>query len=96
MANVTFQQALNAVKHYDSYYKKNRSQNHLSAFAHSIQESVEDFSVSEPNFYHMYLVCETIIPHQSKRSTDSIIKYCKDELCRDIHYWQYNTLTNKK
>ena len=95
MANVTFQQALNAVKHYDSYYQKNRSESHLSSFAHAIQESAEEFSVSDPNFYHMYLVCETIISHQSKRSTESIVKYCKDELSRDIHYWQYNTATIK-
>ena len=45
MANVTFQQALNAVKHYDSYYKKNRSQNHLSAFAHSIIQDLESHHI---------------------------------------------------
>lgn len=91
MANVTFQQALNAVKHYDSYYQKNRSELHLSSFAHAIQESAEDFSISDPCFYHMYLVCETIISNQSKRSSESIVKYCKEELLRDIHYWQNNT-----
>lgn len=95
MANITFQESLTSVNHYDSYYKKNRSELHLSSFAHAIQESVEYFSVSDPNLYHMYLVCETIIPHQSKRSTESIITYCKNELYRDIHYWQYNIKTIK-
>ena len=96
MAQVTFEQALDAVKHYDSYYEKNRSNKHLSAFAHAMQESAKDFSISDPNFYHMYLVCELIIPKQSNRSTYSIVRRCKSELAVDIHFWQNNTLTNKK
>jgi len=91
MAHVTHQQAFNAVKHYNDFYKKNRSLSHLSSFAHAIQESADDFCISDPNFYHMYLVCELIIPKDSKRSVDSIVKYCKEELSRDIHYWQTNT-----
>jgi hypothetical protein len=95
MAQVTHQQALNAVKNYDSYYKKNRTEFHLSSFAHAIQESAEDFGISDPNFYHMYLVCELIIPNQSNLSTESIVRYCKSELARDIHYWQNNTSSIK-
>jgi hypothetical protein len=91
MAQVTFQQALNAVKHYDSYYQKNRSEKHLTSFAHAIEDSALDFSISNPHFYHMYLVCELLIPKQSNRSMYSIIRYCKNELARDIHFWQNST-----
>ena len=93
MSKVTHQQAFNAVKYYDSYFKKNRSNLHLSSFSHAIQEVVEDYNVSDPNFYHMYLVCENIIPKGSTRSVESIVKYCKYELSRDIHFWQYNPTT---
>jgi len=94
MAQVTFQQALNAVKHYDSYYKKNRTNNHLASFAHAIQESAEDFNISDPNFYHMYLVCELILPKESNRSTESIVRYCKSELARDIHFWNFKLISS--
>jgi len=93
MGKVTFQQALNAVKHYDLYYQKNRSENHLSSFAHAIQESAEDFSISDPNFYHMYLVCECIIDRKSNRSNESIVRYCKSELAKDIHYWNFKLIS---
>ena len=96
MAQVTHHEALNAVKNYDSYYQKNRTHKHLSSFAHAIQESAEDFSISDPNFYHMYLVCELIIPKQSNRSTYSIVRRCKSELAVDIHFWSSNPTTNKK
>ena len=95
MVQVTYNEAFDAVDNYDSYYQKNRSHNHLSAFAQAIQQSAEDFCISEPNFYHMYLVCELIIPKESNRSAESIVTYCKNELARDIHFWQYNTSAMK-
>lgn len=90
MANLTLQSVLNEVKKYNSYYNKNRSEKHITAFANAIYESVEDWGISNPNLYLMYLVCETIIPATSNRSLDNMTRYCKDELLKDIHYWSHS------
>lgn len=81
------QSIFNEVKRYNDYYKKNRSTAHLVSFGNSIEHCIEEFKISNPDIYKMYLVCEVSTPKTTKRSSSSIEDSCIEELSKDIQYW---------